>query len=52
MDLFNNILLTIKHITLLQVIDMVHELRALRNQIQEKSLVSVKLQKEVCLMLS
>ncbi|KAH8485834.1 hypothetical protein H0E87_027320 [Populus deltoides] len=30
-----------------KVIDMEHELRALRNQIQEKSLVSVKLQKEL-----
>jgi hypothetical protein len=32
--------------------DMEHELRALRNQIREKSIVSVKLQKEVCFTLS
>lgn len=33
----------------LQVMDMEHELRALRNQIREKSMFSIKLQKEVCL---
>jgi hypothetical protein len=32
----------------LQMMDMEHELRALRTQIREKSIFSVKLQKEVC----